>query len=70
MERAAFWRESERTGKLPKNQNNLRLGEMPGSHMRQRTWRFSCALLQPNSRGLCQHYIYCNGFGPFSRRGF
>jgi Na+/melibiose symporter-like transporter len=34
MERAAFWRESERTGKLPlKTKIIYALGEMPGSHM-------------------------------------
>lgn len=34
MEKAAFWRESERTGKLPlKTKIIYALGEMPGSHM-------------------------------------
>ena len=34
MERAAFWRESERTGQLPlKTKIIYALGEMPGSHM-------------------------------------
>ena len=34
MERAAFWRESERAGKLPlKTKIIYALGEMPGSHM-------------------------------------
>ena len=34
MKRAAFWRESERTGKLPlKTKIIYALGEMPGSHM-------------------------------------
>ena len=53
-----------------KNQNNLRLGGNARQSYEQRNRRFPRALLQPNSRGLCQHYSYCNGAGPFSRRRF